>query len=149
MHFANAATFGTEPSLMPPRFVIDAFTGAGDWIRLGLEALGALTIAVGAITTTVKFVRGRVAGRRDNFTAARFELSRHLVLALEFQLAADVLETGINPTWDRIAILAAIATIRTALNFFVTREMADERRQLAARQGEGAGAVAGAGAVLD
>jgi uncharacterized membrane protein len=120
---------------MPPTSVTDALMGAGEWIRLGLETLGALTIAFGALSTTVLFVRDRIAQRRGNFTAARFELSRYLVMALEFQLAADILETAIGPTWDRIATLAAIGTIRTALNYFVTREMAEERRQLAARQG--------------
>jgi uncharacterized membrane protein len=134
---------------MPPQFVTDALMGVGEWIRLGLETLGALTIAIGAASTAVLFVRGRIARRRRHFTAARFELSRYLVMALEFQLAADILETAIGPTWDRIATLAAIATIRTALNYFVTREMAEERRQLAARQGEGEGAGAGAGAVFD
>jgi uncharacterized membrane protein len=132
---------------MPPKFVTDALMGAAEWIRLGLETLGALTIAIGAVNTTVLFLRGRITGRRGNFTAARLELSRYLVMALEFQLAGDILETAIGPTWDRIATLAAIATIRTALNFFVTREMAAERKELAARQGEGAGA--GAGAVFD
>jgi uncharacterized membrane protein len=39
------------------------------------------------------------------------ELSRYLVMALEFQLAATSLETAIGPTWDRIATLAAIGTI--------------------------------------
>jgi hypothetical protein len=36
---------------MPPTSVTDALMGAGEWIRLGLETLGALTIAIGALST--------------------------------------------------------------------------------------------------
>src|SRR5438046_1060430 len=61
------------------------------------------------------------------FTAVRLDFARYLALALEFQLAADVLQTAVTPTLDQLGILAAIATIRTALNFFLSREMKDER----------------------
>jgi uncharacterized membrane protein len=67
-----------------------------------------------------------VRGRR-RFTEVRLDFARYLALALEFQLAADVLQTAISPTWDQLGILAAIATIRTALNFFLAREMKEER----------------------
>jgi len=42
-----------------------------------------------------------------------------LVLALEFLLAADILRTAISPTWNDIGQLAAIAAIRTVLNYFL------------------------------
>jgi uncharacterized membrane protein len=41
------------------------------------------------------------------------------------QLAADVLSTAIAPSWDQIGKLGAIAVIRTALNYFLRREMHD------------------------
>ena len=47
----------------------------------------------------------------------------YLALALELQLACDILSTAVAPTWERIGKLAAIAVIRTALNFFLSREM--------------------------
>ena len=36
-----------------------------------------------------------------------------ILLALEFALAADLVRTAVAPTWDDIAKLAVIATIRT------------------------------------
>ena len=52
-----------------------------------------------------------------------------LVASLTFQLAADIVETTIAPGWEDIERLAAIAAIRTFLNFFIERDMAeaDER----------------------
>jgi len=38
-------------------------------------------------------------------------------------LAADILATAIAPTWDEIGKLAAIAALRTALNYFLEREL--------------------------
>jgi uncharacterized membrane protein len=47
-----------------------------------------------------------------------------LTVSLELLLAADILATAIAPTWDDIGKLAAIATLRTALNYFLARELA-------------------------
>jgi uncharacterized membrane protein len=46
-----------------------------------------------------------------------------LLLALEFELAADVLRTAISPTWDDVGQLAAIAAIRTGLNYFLEKDI--------------------------
>jgi hypothetical protein len=67
----------------------------------------------------------RLAATAD-FLAARLTLARFLALALEFQLGADILSTAVAPSWDAIGKLAAIAVIRTALNYFLGREMQDE-----------------------
>ena len=53
----------------------------------------------------------------------RLSLGRWLALGLEFALAADILRTAIAPTWRDIGQLAAIAVLRTALNFFLEREI--------------------------
>lgn len=60
----------------------------------------------------------------------RLRLGRWLALALEFLLAADILRTAVAPTWSEIGQLAAIATIRTALNFFLQMEIdrSDQRK---------------------
>jgi len=46
----------------------------------------------------------------------RLTLGRSLAIALELLLGADILKTAISPTWNEIGQLAAIATLRTALN---------------------------------
>jgi uncharacterized membrane protein len=43
-------------------------------------------------------------------------------------LAADILATAIAPTWDEIGKLAAIAVLRTALNYFLERELKEADR---------------------
>lgn len=92
-----------------------------------VEAAGALVIFVGA---AVAFVRFLVLGLRtrsaEAFVPVRLGLGRFLALGLEFQLASDILRTAIAPSFSELGKLAAVAGIRTALNFFLGREIREE-----------------------
>ena len=48
-----------------------------------------------------------------------------ILLGLEFALAADLVRTAVAPTWDDITKLAVIATIRTMLNYFLAKDIAE------------------------
>lgn len=48
--------------------------------------------------------------------------------ALSSKLAADILNTAVTPSWDEIEKLAAIAALRTALNYFLEREFQQESK---------------------
>lgn len=110
-------------------------------VRL-VEAAGAVVIFLGAAIGFVRFVRA-LARRRGtaDFVSLRLELGRYLALGLEFQLAGDVLRTAIAPTFEEIGQLAAVAAIRTALNYFLAREIKEEREEIEQReQGRAGGA---------
>jgi uncharacterized membrane protein len=98
-----------------------------EWLRLLVEALGALVISAGVVVVVVALVRHLLAGRGSSFVPIRLAFARYLTLALELQLAADILSTSVAPTWDRIGKLAAIAVIRTALNYFLGKELSNEQ----------------------
>jgi uncharacterized membrane protein len=113
---------------------------AVQWLRLGLEAVGAIIVAIGGVRGIVGLASGLTGPGERSFGAVRLTLARHLSLALEFQLAADILSTAIAPSWDQIGKLGAIAVIRTSLNYFLAREMASEAGADADRvAGEGPG----------
>ncbi|HEX6499309.1 MAG TPA: DUF1622 domain-containing protein [Micromonosporaceae bacterium] len=100
----------------------------------GTEAVGAVVIAVGAAWAAARFVAATVRGRNAAvFTPIRLSLGRYLTLGLEFLLAADVLRTAVAPSFQEIGQLAAIAAIRTGLNFFLGREIREEQAQVVAR----------------
>ena len=69
-------------------------------------------------------------------------LARWLLLGLEFMLAADIVRTVISPSWNDIGKLAAIAVIRTFLNFFLERDLE------AAARSEAAPSIVRSGAVM-
>ena len=97
------------------------------WLRLGVEATGAVVVALGFFIALVRFVRESLKDRTGDFNAVRLVLARYLALALEFQLGADILSTAIAPHWQEIEQLAAVAAIRTGLNYFLGREIKDEQ----------------------
>jgi uncharacterized membrane protein len=66
----------------------------------------------------------------ERFNNVRLRFSRYLSLALEFQLAADLLSTAISPTFEELGRVAIIAAIRTGLNFFLTKEMKAEQLEV-------------------
>jgi uncharacterized membrane protein len=55
--------------------------------------------------------------------------ARWLVAALTFQLAADIIETSITESWESVGRIAAIAVVRTFLNYFLERDLAEVREQ--------------------
>jgi uncharacterized membrane protein len=109
--------------------------GGVQWLRLGIEVIGAFTVLLGAVVGFRRFAGALFVGRTADFTAIRLVLARYLALALEFQLGADILSTAVAPTWNEIGKLGAIAVIRTALNYFLSREMRVERATAAAEHG--------------
>jgi uncharacterized membrane protein len=92
------------------------------WLKLAVEAMGAVVIGVGMFLAGHRLVRAFPPTVTD-FIDVRLTLARFLAIALEFQLGADILSTAVAPSWDGIGKLASIAVIRTALNYFLSREM--------------------------
>ena len=91
----------------------------------GVEFAAALVIGLAAVEATLKalvlfFQRDAPPERKNE---VRLTLGRWLAVGLEFELAADILNTAVTPTWSDIEKLAAIATLRTALNYFLEREI--------------------------
>jgi uncharacterized membrane protein len=107
-------------------------------VRL-VEAAGALVIFSGSVVGFARFAWAALAQRKpEAFAALRLDLGRFLALGLEFQLASDLLRTAVAPSFQEIGKLAAVAAIRTALNYFLGREIREERTEIQS-------AVAGAG----
>lgn len=96
------------------------------WLQLAIETLGALVIGVGLVIAITGLIHHAMKERGASFNPVRLAFARYLTLALELQLAADILATSIAPTWDQIGKLAAIAVIRTVLNYFLNKEMKEE-----------------------
>jgi uncharacterized membrane protein len=104
---------------------------AVQWLKLLVETIGALVVGLGVLIAVYLFIRALIPPQLESYNRIRLTLARYLALALEFQLGADILSTAIAPSWDQIGKLGAIAVIRTVLNYFLTREMQEERQTTA------------------
>jgi uncharacterized membrane protein len=103
------------------------------WVCLIIEAAAALWVTVGFVYAFAALVAAHVRRQVATFRSIRLTFSRYLSLALEFQLAADILTTAIAPTFEELSRLAIVAVIRTGLNYFLSREIReaweDEERE--------------------
>lgn len=108
--------------------ILESSKTAIEYLARGVEFAAALIIGLASIEATIKavalFVKRNAPPQQKN--EVRLTLGRWLAVALEFELAADILNTAVTPTWNDIEKLAAIATLRTALNYFLEREIERE-----------------------
>jgi len=89
-----------------------------------VEILAAIVIGVSLLKFLYKYVKNIFSPNDGQINQAiRIQFGSSLTVALELLLAADILATAIAPTWDDIGKLAAIAVLRTALNYFLEREL--------------------------
>jgi uncharacterized membrane protein len=113
-----------------------AFKSLASYVALGCELGTVLILMIAGLEAAVLLARaaprlGDPAVKRDIWV--RF--ASWIVLALEFALAADIVDTAISPTWNQIGQLAAIAAIRTGLNFFLERDVEAVSRGRSAEPG--------------
>jgi len=59
----------------------------------------------------------------------RLGVGFYLILGLEFLIAADIINTIINPTLEELGILGGIVAIRIALAYFLGRELGLVKRR--------------------
>jgi uncharacterized membrane protein len=105
-----------------------AINAAVQWLRLAVEAVGALVIGIGVVLAIYQLIIHFKDEQSTNFNRVRLTLGKYLALALEFQVGADILSTAIAPSYEQIGKLGAIVVIRTLLNYFLTKELREERR---------------------
>jgi uncharacterized membrane protein len=96
-------------------------------IALLVEGVAVLLIAYGAAEAFANSARRFFHHTHDaGWRKALFvRFGIWLLLGLQFTLAADIVRSVISPSWSDIGQLAAIALIRTFLNYFLERDLAE------------------------
>jgi uncharacterized membrane protein len=93
------------------------------YLSIGVEMLGTLVIGIALIQFLVGYLSSLFRPQQIANRVLRIRFGSSLTLSLELLLAADILRTAVAPTWEDIGKLAAIAAIRTVLNYFLEKEL--------------------------
>src|SRR5262245_49456885 len=101
-----------------------------EWLAIVTEQAVLWIDAVALVVIVCATVQAIVGMLRVTFTNTSLEqrraiwmhYARWLIAGLTFQLAADIIETSITTDWEAIARVAAIAIIRTFLNYFLEKD---------------------------
>jgi uncharacterized membrane protein len=107
-----------------------------------VSGIGVLIVLVGVVEAAWRFLRLRMDGHgghahllmQTDFIRER--LGAHLLLGLDFFVAADIIKSTLAPTWENVGILGAIVAIRIVLSYFLSREMEQSRRERTELQNE-------------
>jgi len=95
------------------------------YVAVGAEAVAVLIVAYGSLEALMQLVAVMLRPRTSH--GERKGLWRRygvwLLLALEFELAADIVRSVITPSWQDVGTLGAIAVIRTFLNYFLEKDL--------------------------
>jgi uncharacterized membrane protein len=96
------------------------------WTARGIELIGIAIIVAGAVAALLTYLRQTRArvDKERRVGEFRSDLGRSILLGLEFLVAADIVNTVvIEPTLERLAVLAGIVLIRTFLSFSLEVEI--------------------------
>jgi uncharacterized membrane protein len=99
---------------------------AAEWIAQALEAAGLAVLVIGAVVTSLGFLRRGMAQRAWTPAYARYraDLGRAILLGLELLVAADIAGTVAAPLdLTNIAALGVVVLIRTFLSFSLEVEI--------------------------
>ncbi len=110
--------------------IMDFMSPVFHLIVAGLNLLSILVLIWGVVISGYDFIKTECtqpdhvrAARHNNFI--RNFLGSYILLSLEILIAADIIESIVNPTFDDILRLAAVVVIRTVISFFLHREIQD------------------------
>lgn len=104
-----------------------------EWLTLFTEQAVLWIDVVALVVICASTIQAIVGMLRVTFTPATLQgkrevwlrYARWLIVGLTFQLAADIIETSITTDWEAIARVAAIAVIRTFLNYFLEKDFSE------------------------
>ncbi len=107
-------------------------THAVDVFALFVGLVGVFIIMLGVVRGLRDFISLEMGTkiRKISHNKIRYELGIYLLLGLEFMVAADILETVFKPSMEQLAILGGIVIIRTALNYFLDKELAHIKEEI-------------------
>ncbi|MEM6992174.1 MAG: DUF1622 domain-containing protein [Myxococcota bacterium] len=96
-----------------------------------IDLIGIAIVLLGAVKFLVMFAEieaKRLVGREctARIQEARRALGGYILVALEFMIASDVIGSVLSRSLESLANLGAIVVLRTAMGFFLERELKGE-----------------------
>ena len=95
-------------------------------ITFGIDIAAGLIIGISALFGLVSFLKILAKSTKDQTQAKetiRLRLARGMLLALDFEVGSDILKTILVPSFNELAILAVIVSIRIVLSWSLSKEI--------------------------
>lgn len=119
-------------SLLHARF--GPLVTALEWIAVGISFIAILIMLVGMVRFLIGFLRAETGrdsrDRVRGINTERMELGRYILSALEVFIVSDIIHTVISLSLESLLFLGLLVLIRSAISYFLDREIAEIRRHL-------------------
>lgn len=107
--------------------ILNGVAIAIDYIGIALILIGAAKFAVRAVIIETERLSGAACLHR--IRRNRLELGGYILTALEFMIVSDIIHTAMTRALEELYFLALLVAVRTAIGFFLTRELNDIRKE--------------------
>lgn len=101
-----------------------------EWAARGIDLIGIAIILLGFAISLVALLMCLTQGlglRRElhDLHRVRRQLGAYILVGLEFMIASDIIHTVITRQLEDLIFVGALVLIRTAIGFFLGRELAE------------------------
>jgi uncharacterized membrane protein len=100
-----------------------------EYVSLAIGLVAALVIVYGVVLGLIELISAELRSFRARqevavvFEKIRYDVGFHLLLGLEFLIAADIIRTVLRPSFEELGILAGTVAIRTVLSYFLGKDI--------------------------
>lgn len=112
-----------------------------EWVTAALDLIAIAVMLLGALRFVAGFLRAEVlrpaAARLRGIDAQRAGLGRYILAGLELLIVSDIVHTALSLALGDLVFLGLLVLIRSAISFFLDREIREIRD--AGEAGEGRG----------
>ena len=92
-----------------------------DIVGIIIVLIGAIKFVVHAVPIEIKRLRGIACARE--LRHLRLQLGSYIVLAIEFMIVSDIINTVLTKTMEDLYYLIGLIIARTAISFFLGKEL--------------------------
>lgn len=94
-----------------------------DLVGIIIVLYGFTLAAWGLVAAEIGRVKGTFSGLR--LQQVRIQLGGYILMGIEFMIASDIIQTVLSRELMDLAFVSALVVIRTAISFFLSREVKD------------------------
>lgn len=88
-----------------------------------LSYFGALVIFYGGLRAVIGILKIEILKKKFSYNDVRMDFTPKILIGLEFFVAADLIKSILEPSFNQVVILAIIVAIRTVVGFSLNREI--------------------------
>ncbi len=136
--------FGQHPQELQTQHSHESpITIAFEWLEYIADIVGIIILCIGFIKGTYMFIRlemDRILGKKDyeEIFALRNILGSYIIISLDFLIVSDIIHSVVSPQFNELLNLGIIVVLRTAIGFFLGKELHELRKELKEEEHESA-----------